>query len=229
MPTTEVLLSEEQSKELSSIAQSRSLPAGYVFRARLILMLAEGATFSMIQKQLRTTAPTISCRKLAADLGVSRDTVHRTWREAGLKPHRLERDLRNTKGLSVYPNSSLPSPKGSIVAGREDRYTTSKSVGNSDPQACSEDARCSSPLSKSLWFSPCSGGLHSAGSGSDVETVSLGIRLSPGCAPLGADLNRAVITSGKKVSRSVQMNSGPISMAYVACGRSSRMPEFCSR
>ena len=44
MPTTEVLLSEEQNKELSSIAQSRSLPAGYVFRARLILMLAEGAT-----------------------------------------------------------------------------------------------------------------------------------------------------------------------------------------
>jgi len=141
MPTTEVLLSEEQHKELSSIAQSRSLPAGYVFRARLILMLAEGATFSTIQKQLRTTAPTIirwksrfvqlgmdgldthhpgqpasvltpalrakilsatrkkpgdgsthwSCRKLAAALGVSKDTVHRTWREAGLKPHRLER------------------------------------------------------------------------------------------------------------------------------------------
>src|SRR5215831_6941984 len=129
MRTTEVLLSEEQSKELSSIAQSRSLPAGYVFRA------------SMIQKQLRTTAPTIirwkarflrlgmdgldthhpgqsasvltpalrakilsatrkkpgdgsthwSCRKLAATLGVSKDTVHRTWTEAGLKPHRLER------------------------------------------------------------------------------------------------------------------------------------------
>lgn len=141
MPTTEVLLSEEQSKELNSIAQSRSLPAGYVFRARLILMLAEGATFSMIQKQLRTTAPTIirwkvrflqlgmdgldthhpgqsasvltpalrakilsatrkkpgdgsthwSCRKLAAALQVSKDAVHRTWREAGLKPHRLER------------------------------------------------------------------------------------------------------------------------------------------
>lgn len=59
MPTTEVLLSEEPSKKLSSIAQSRTMPAGYVFCARLILMLAEGATFSMIQKQLRTTAPTI--------------------------------------------------------------------------------------------------------------------------------------------------------------------------
>ena len=141
MATTEMLLSEEQSKELSSIAQSRSLPAGYVFRARLILMLAEGATFSMIRKQLRTTAPTVirwkarflelgrdgldthhpgqsasvltpalqakilsatrkkpgdgsthwSCRKLAAALGVSKDAVHRTWREAGLKPYRLER------------------------------------------------------------------------------------------------------------------------------------------
>jgi transposase len=141
MPTNDVVLSEEQRVELSSIAQSRSLPAGYVFRARLILMLAEGASFNTIKRQLRTTAPTISrwksrfidsgldgldthhpgqsarvmtpalrarilsatrkkpsdgsthwsCRKLAAVLGVGKDTVHRTWKEAGLKPHRLER------------------------------------------------------------------------------------------------------------------------------------------
>jgi transposase len=141
MPTNDVVLSEEQRVELSSIAQSRSLPAGYVFRARLILMLAEGVPFNTIKRQLRTTAPTISrwktrfldsgldgldthhpgqsasvltpalrarilsatrkkpsdgsthwsCRKLAAVLGVSKDTVHRTWKEAGLKPHRLER------------------------------------------------------------------------------------------------------------------------------------------
>ena len=48
MPTNDVVLSEEQRVELSSIAQSRSLPAGYVFRARLILMLSEGASFSTI-------------------------------------------------------------------------------------------------------------------------------------------------------------------------------------
>ena len=50
MATGEMLLSEEQSKELSSIAQSRSLPAGYVFRGRLILMLAErdGGTTEII-------------------------------------------------------------------------------------------------------------------------------------------------------------------------------------
>ncbi len=34
-----------------------------------------------------------SCRKLAAAVGVSKDMVHRVWREAGLKPHRLERYL----------------------------------------------------------------------------------------------------------------------------------------
>jgi transposase len=123
------------------IAQSRSLPAGYVFRARLILMLAERASFSTIKQRLGITAPTISrwkqrfltsgidgpdtshpgqlasvltpklrarilsatrkkpkdgsthwsCRRLAAALGVSKDAVHRVWKEAGLKPHRLER------------------------------------------------------------------------------------------------------------------------------------------
>jgi transposase len=32
-----------------------------------------------------------SCRKLAAAVQVSKDMVQRVWREAGLKPHRLER------------------------------------------------------------------------------------------------------------------------------------------
>jgi len=136
-----VRLTGSQQLELSRIAQSRSLPAGYVFRARLILMLADGASYSTIKRRLGTTAPTISrwkqrflaagvdgldtshpgqpisvltaklrarilsatrrqpkdgsthwsCRRLAAELGVSKDAVHRVWKEAGLKPHRLER------------------------------------------------------------------------------------------------------------------------------------------
>jgi len=140
---SEVPLTSNQRSELTSIAQSRSLPAGYVFRAKLILMLAQGASFSTIKRQLQTTAPTIirwkqrflesgldgldtyhpgqkatlltpalrarilsatrkkpsdgsthwSCRKLARTLGVSKDAVHRIWKEAGLSPHRLERYL----------------------------------------------------------------------------------------------------------------------------------------
>ncbi len=138
---SEVSLTSNQRSELSSIAQSRTLPAGYVFRAKLILMLAEGASFNTIKRRLQTSAPTIirwkqrflesgldgldtyhpgqeatvltpalrarilsatrrkpsdgsthwSCRKLATALGVSKDAVHRVWKEAGLKPHRLER------------------------------------------------------------------------------------------------------------------------------------------
>jgi hypothetical protein len=60
MSIDSVVLSEALQLELSRIAQSRSLPAGYVFRARLILMLAKGASFSTIKQRLGTTAPTIS-------------------------------------------------------------------------------------------------------------------------------------------------------------------------
>jgi len=72
------LLTENQRWELSRIAQSRSLPAGYVFRARLILLLAEGASYHSIKLRLGTTAPTISRWKqrfLAAGLD-GLDTFH---------------------------------------------------------------------------------------------------------------------------------------------------------
>jgi len=52
-------LTKDQQAQLSSIAQSRSFPAGYVFRAKLILMLADGASFRTIKQRLQTTAPTI--------------------------------------------------------------------------------------------------------------------------------------------------------------------------
>src|SRR6201996_6874965 len=137
-----ISLTVEERLELEQMTQSRTLPAGDVFRARLILMLAEGLPYRTIQERLDTTAPTISrwkvrfiqeriaglleirhpgqkpsvitptlqakvldatrrkpkdgsthwsCRKLAAQLGVSKDTVQRIWHKAGLKPHRLER------------------------------------------------------------------------------------------------------------------------------------------
>jgi transposase len=140
--TETVTLTSEERLELQQMTQSRMLPAGDVFRARLILMLAEGLPYRIIQERLDTTAPTVarwkdrflkqrmagllevrhpgqkpsvitprlqakvleatrrkpkdgsthwSCRKLAAQLGISKDTVQRIWSKAGLKPHRLER------------------------------------------------------------------------------------------------------------------------------------------
>lgn len=54
-----LLKNASQQDELVAISQSRSLPAGYVFRAKLILMLTEGASFRTIKHKLGTTAPTI--------------------------------------------------------------------------------------------------------------------------------------------------------------------------
>jgi hypothetical protein len=53
-------LSDEPRRDLNEIAQSRSLPEGFVFRAKLILMLADGHSFSVIKPRLQTTAPTIA-------------------------------------------------------------------------------------------------------------------------------------------------------------------------
>src|SRR5215203_5917660 len=122
-------------------AHSRTLPAGDVFRAKLILLLADGMTYEQIITALGTTKPTIarwkarfeaagmdglqprhkgsrpraatpsvqarvarrvqqkppdgtthwSCRKLAADLGMSHATVQRILAQAKLQPHRLDR------------------------------------------------------------------------------------------------------------------------------------------
>jgi len=136
-----IQLNAQQQRELDEIARSQSLPAGFVLRAKILLLLADGFSYDAIKEKLDTTAPTISrwkkrflehgldgletnrpgqppskltprlrakilaatrrkpadgsthwsCRKLAQHLGVSKDLVHRTWREADLQPHRLER------------------------------------------------------------------------------------------------------------------------------------------
>ena len=134
-------LTPEQREELNRWAQSRSLPAGDVFRSRLILALGDGMTYRAIKQKLHTTAPTIarwkqrfeelgtaglepqhkgskprtatppvqakvcrkvqqrpndgsthwSVRKLPAEMGVSKSSVHRILTQARLQPHRLER------------------------------------------------------------------------------------------------------------------------------------------
>jgi len=50
----------EQREELESWAQSRTLPAGEVFRARLILALADGMSYREIERKLGASAATVS-------------------------------------------------------------------------------------------------------------------------------------------------------------------------
>src|SRR6516225_4236914 len=53
-------LSEEHREELTRWAQSRTLPSGEVFRARLMLALADGKSWNQIEVELHTSRPTIA-------------------------------------------------------------------------------------------------------------------------------------------------------------------------
>ena len=62
-------LTSEQRQHLTRFAQSRTLPAGDVFKARLILALANGDSCATIQGNLQTNAPTISRWTAHAKIG----------------------------------------------------------------------------------------------------------------------------------------------------------------
>jgi transposase len=173
--------------ELTAISQSRSLPAGYVFRARLILLLSEGLPYSAIRERLATTTPTIirwkqrfleagmdgldtshpgqkpykltpvlraevlsatrtkpvdgsthwSCRKLAEELGLSKDLIHRVWREAGIKPHKLQRYLASndpnfeTKAADIIGLYLNPAQHAAVF--RVDEKTAIPALDRLDP------------------------------------------------------------------------------------------------
>jgi len=53
-------LTPEEKQDLERWAQSRTLPAGDVFRARLILALAEGQSYREIERSMHTSAATIA-------------------------------------------------------------------------------------------------------------------------------------------------------------------------
>ena len=53
----------EEREELERWAQSRTLPAGDVFRARLILALADGLSYREIGRRYGASAPTVSLWK----------------------------------------------------------------------------------------------------------------------------------------------------------------------
>ena len=53
-------VTNEQRSELRKWAASRTLRAGDMFRARLILALPDGQTYNQMMGALQTTAPTIS-------------------------------------------------------------------------------------------------------------------------------------------------------------------------
>jgi transposase len=104
-------ITDEQRSELSKWAQSRTLPAGDVFRARLILALAEGESYRRIMTTLQTTAPTIS-----------------RWKQ------RFEQD--GIDGLAPRHKGSQPRVADAAVQARIARKTQQKPADGSTHWSC---------------------------------------------------------------------------------------------
>jgi transposase len=109
-------LTEEQRSELSKWAASRTLPAGDVFRAGLILALAEGRSYSQIMASLGTTAPTIS-----------------RWKQ------RFEQD--GLSGLDARHKGSQPRVANAAVQAKIARKTQQKPTDGSTHWSCRKMAQ----------------------------------------------------------------------------------------
>jgi transposase len=96
----------DEREELTRWAQSRTLPAGDVFRARLILALADGASYREIETRLHTSSPTIARWRKRFERG----------RMEGLKPeHKGSRPRVVTPAVQarIVRRTLQPPPDGS--------------------------------------------------------------------------------------------------------------------
>jgi transposase len=94
-----LVLTDEQRVELTKWAQSRTLPAGDVFRARLILALAAGQSYREIASSLQTQPATISFwkRRFLADGIDGLQTRHRGSEPRKVTPALQARILKKTQ------------------------------------------------------------------------------------------------------------------------------------
>jgi transposase/AraC-like DNA-binding protein len=92
-------LTEQEHEELSRWAGSRTLPAGDVFKARLILALADGMSYSRIERELNTSRPTIARWKARFDEGriAALEGRHKGSRPRTATPATQARVLKKTQ------------------------------------------------------------------------------------------------------------------------------------
>jgi transposase len=90
---------EQEHEELSRWAGSRTLPAGDVFKSRLILALADGMSYSRIERELNTSRPTIARWKARFDEGriAALEGRHKGSRPRTATPATQARVLKKTQ------------------------------------------------------------------------------------------------------------------------------------
>jgi hypothetical protein len=105
--------------------------------ASVLTPALQAKILSATRKKSRDGSTHWSCRKLALALGVSKDAVHRTWTEAGLKPHRLERYMASddpdfeSKAANIIGLYLNPPPSAAVFC--IDEKTAIQALDRLDP------------------------------------------------------------------------------------------------
>ena len=68
-PKSELKLSAEEQQQLQSIARSRSMPAAFTLRAKLVLACTEGAANSAVAERHGVTAATVGKWRVVSSSG----------------------------------------------------------------------------------------------------------------------------------------------------------------
>ena len=92
-------LTDEEREELTRWSGSRTLPAGDVFKAKLILALADGVSYSGIEAELKTSRPTIARWKARFEEGriAGLEGRHKGSRARAATPAAQARLLKKTQ------------------------------------------------------------------------------------------------------------------------------------
>jgi hypothetical protein len=151
-PKAAVVLRSEQREQLEGMASSRSLPAGLVSRARIILLSASGKTNLQIARQMGLTNATVGkWRRRFLEQEVS--GLHDELRPGRPRPISDERVARLVKRPSYFPCSGSSVAKVEhLEKGENPRFVVTSLSGASWPaqalyccagSACWAKAQCS--------------------------------------------------------------------------------------
>ena len=92
-------LTEQEREELTRWSTSRTLAAGDVFKAKLILALSDGVSYSRIEAELKTSRPTIARWKARFEEGriTGLEGLHKGSRPRAATPAMQARVLKKTQ------------------------------------------------------------------------------------------------------------------------------------
>ena len=96
------VLTSGQRRDLEEISRSQSLPAGFVLRAKILLLLADGLSYQAVAEKLDTSTPTVGkWKRRFLEQGLDGLETHRPGQPPSKLTPRLRARRAFTGGIGV--------------------------------------------------------------------------------------------------------------------------------